>query len=295
VPIVGDRPEISVNAVIYATDFSTCSENAGNYARLIAGHFAASLFVTHAFLLTQAAMEVEITQRKPSRQRDDLQAHLAQRANALSSDTLKAVPVLIEGNPHQVIPALAEKHAPALIVLGTHGAGPIEHELIGSFAEKILRSTRWPCLTVGPQTPPTSAGTLPFRRILYATDLTPAAAHAAVYALTFAEAAGCDLDVLNVIPENSPEDTNRAAELEKHYKHALDQLVPQHVSEFCNPRTFVKTGKAHDRILAHIQENNIDLLVLGIRKTSHLGLEMRTSGAFRLIADAPCPVLTITG
>lgn len=290
-PIVGDRPEISVNAVIYATDFSTCSENAGNYARLLASHFSASLLVTHSFLLTQAAMEVETAERRTSRQRDDLLAQLTQKANALSSDTLKAVPVLLEGNPHQVIPALAEKHAPALIVLGTHGAGPIEHELIGSVAEKILRSTRWPCLTVGPQTPRTSAGTLPFHRILYATDLSPAAVHA----LTFAEAAGCDLDVLNVIPENSPEDPNRAAELKKHYYHALDQLVPEHVSDFCNPHTFVKTGKARDRILAHIRENSVDLLVLGIRKTSHLGLEMRTSGAFRLIAEAPCPVLTITG
>jgi hypothetical protein len=37
----------------------------------------------------------------------------------------------------------------------------------------------------------------------------------------------------------------------------------------------------------------MDLLVLGIRKTSHLGMEMRTSGAFRIIVDAECPVLTI--
>ena len=294
-PIVGDRPEISVSAVVYATDFSTCSENAGNYARLLAGQFAASLLVTHAFLLTQAAMEVEMGQRKTSRQREDLLAQLTLKANALSSSTLNAVPVLLEGNPHQVIPALAEKNAPALIVLGTHGAGVIEHELIGSVAEKILRSTRWPCLTVGPRTSQTSAGALPFQRILYATDLTPAAAHAAVYALIFAEAAGCNLDVLNVIPENSADEPNRLAELEQHYKHALDQLVPQHVRDFCNPRTFVKTGNAHDRILAHIRENSVDLLVLGIRKSSHLGLEMRTSGAFRLIADAPCPVLTITG
>ncbi len=294
-PIVGERPEISVNAVVFATDFSTCSENAGNYAQLLASLFSASLLVTHAFLLTQAAMEVEMGRRKTSRQREDLLTQLTQKATALGSATLNAVPVLLEGNPHQVIPALAEKHAPALIVLGTHGAGVIEHELIGSVAEKILRSTRWPCLTVGPHTPRTSTGTLPFRRILYATDLTPAAAHAAVYALTFAEAAGCDLDVLNVVPESSADQNNRLAELEQHYRHALDKLVPNHVRDFCNPRTFVRTGNAHDRILAHIRENNVDLLVLGIRRTSHLGLEMRTSGAFRLIADAPCPVLTITG
>ncbi len=294
-PIVGERPELNVNTVVFATDFSTCSENAGNYARLLASHFAARLLVTHAFLLTQAAMEVEMGQRRPSRQREELSAQLMHRARALSTPTLEAEPILLDGNPHQVIPALAEQHAPSLIVLGTHGAGPVEHELIGSVAEKILRSTRWPCLTVGPHTPPTNATSMPFCRILYATDLTPAAARAAVYALTFAEAAGCNLDVLNVVPEGSPDEADRTAELEAHYKHALDKLIPQRVSEFCNPRTFVKTGKAYDRIIGHIEEYKIDLLVLGIRKTSHLGLEMRTSGAFRLIADASCPVLTITG
>lgn len=294
-PIVGERPEININSVIHATDFSTCSENAGNYARLLASHFSARLLVTHAFLLTQAAMEVELGRRIPSRQREDLKAQLAHRAEALSTPSLQAEPVLLEGNPHQVIPVLAEEHAPALLVLGTHGAGLVEHELIGSVAEKILRSTRWPCLTVGPHTRPTTATTLPFRRILYATDLTPSAARAAVYALTFAEAASCDLDVLNVIPEGSPEEPTRVAELEELYKHALDQLVPQRVSEFCSPHTYVKTGRAYDRIIDHITENNIDLLVLGIRKTSHLGLEMRTSGAFRLIAHAACPVLTVTG
>ena len=55
-----------------------------------------------------------------------------------------------------------------------------------------------------------------------------------------------------------------------------------------------EVGKAHAAILRHIQERSIDLLVLGIRKTAHLGLEMRTSGAFQLIVDATCPVMTIT-
>jgi hypothetical protein len=43
----------------------------------------------------------------------------------------------------------------------------------------------------------------------------------------------------------------------------------------------------------------IDLLILGIakgiRRSSHLGLTTRTSGAFQLIVDAECPVLTVCG
>ncbi len=293
--MIGDRPEISVSSVVFATDFSPCSENAGRYAQLLARYFSAELLVAHSFLLSQAGQEVELSRGVPCRQRVDLEARLAQIANTHGSGSLKATPILLEGNPHETIPALADKNASSLIVLGTHGAGPVEHELIGSVAEEILRSTPWPCFTVGPRTPPIPAETLPFRRILYATDFTPAATRAAAFALAFAEEAGGSIDTLNVVSDESVDDADQLSDLLESYYHALDRLVPPHALDFCSPHTFVKTGDAHDRIMEHIHEQDTDLLVLGIRKSSHLGLEMRTSGAFRLIADAACPVLTVTG
>jgi nucleotide-binding universal stress UspA family protein len=293
---VENRPEISIKAVVYATDFSVYSENAGHYARYLADQLSATLFVTHAFVLAQPAMEVEVLSPPTvSGQRKALQEKLVQRASTLDSGSQKAVPILLEGNPHEVIPALAEKHAPSLLVLGTHGAGRIEHELIGSVAEKILRSTSRPCLTVGPQAAPAPAGAHPFQRILYATDFTPGSTHAASFAFTVAEAADGAIDILNVISEGAVEHPDRSADLEGRFFHALDQLIPQQARQFCTPRTFVETGNPHDRIMEHIRERAIDLLVLGIRKTSHITLEMRTSNAYRLIADAPCPVLTIAG
>ena len=294
-PIVDERPAIAVSSVVFATDFSSCSENAGGYARLLANYFSAPLLVAHAFLLSRSAHEVELSRGSASRQRDDLKARLASVARTLSSASVKTEPVLLDGNPYEVIPALADQHDPSLIVLGTSGAGPIEHGLIGSAAEKILRSTRWPCFTVGPRVSPIAAGTLPFRHILFATDFTPAGTHAAQYALAFAEKAGGEIDTLNVIPDHSKDDAEKLSDMLEPYYDALDRLVPPHARDFCSPHTFVEEGDAHDRIIGHIQEHQIDLLVLGLRKSSHLGLEARTSGAFRLIADAECPVLTVTG
>ncbi len=293
--IVENRPGISIHSVVFATDFSNCSENAGHYARYLADQFSATLLVTHAFLLTQPAIEVELSRGTASGQRKALQEQLAHKAHALDSGARKALPMLLDGFPHEVIPALADKHAPSLLVLGTHGAGRIEHGLIGSVAEKILRSTHWPCLTVGPQAPLAPERILPFQRILCATDFTPESTHAVLFALTLAQAVGGSIDVLNVIPESAVEHPARWADIEERFFHALDQLIPQRAREFCNPLTFVDTGNPHDRITGHIQEHATDLLVLGLRKASILGLEMRTSGAFRLISDAPCPVLTITG
>ena len=180
-----------------------------------------------------------------------------------------------------------------MVVLGTHGGGRLERGIIGSVAEKILRSSRWPALTVGPKVQPLTSSKLPLGRILYATDFTAAAAHAAIYAVTFAEVFGAKIDVLNVIQEDAIEHPDRLADLQSRFFSALDSVVPQCAREFCAPRTYVAVGGAHDKILEHISEHSIDLLVLGIRKTSHISMEMRTSRAFQIIVDAACPVLTI--
>jgi nucleotide-binding universal stress UspA family protein len=236
---------------------------------------------------------VEIDRILVSQQRKDLKALLANKAAQLAGKSIEATPVLLEGDPKDVVPALAEKYQPAMIVLGTHGGGRFERGIIGSTAEKILRSTRWPCLTVGPKVRPASSKTLPFERVLFATDFSVAAAHAALYAVAVAEAFRAKLDVLNVIQEGSVAHPDRLSNLQKDFYDTLDRLVPEQAREFCDPRTFVEVGKAHEQILAHIREHSIDLLVLGIRKSSHLSIETRMSRAFQIIADADCPVLTI--
>jgi nucleotide-binding universal stress UspA family protein len=291
--VIGDRPELNLKTVIYATDFSVCSKNAGLYAARMAAYFSAKLLVTHAFTLEQAALEVEIGDRRLSQQRQNLTHLLSKEAALLGVDSVEAVPVLLEGEPQYVIPGLADMQEPSMIVLGTHGGGRLERGVIGSVAERILRSTRWPALTVGPQVQPLSSQAFPFERILFATDFTEAAANAATYAVTFAEVFAAKIDVLNVIQQAVIEHPDRLADLQTRFFSALDALVPQSAKEFCDPRTYVAVGVAHDKILEHIRERAIELLVLGIRRTSHISMEMRTSGAFRIIVDAPCPVLTI--
>ena len=294
-PATDKIPSLNINAVVYATDFSLGSQNAGLYARFLAEHFSAKLVVAHAFTLSQAAMEVEVDQKLASQQRKDLKLLLAGKAALLEFNSLEIITELQDSDPRDAIPRLANAYAPSLIALGTHGGSRIERSLIGSVAEHILRSTRWPSLTVGPQVPSALAVAVPFTRILYATDFTPAAAGAAGFAISFAESFGAELDVLNVVPSDAIDHPGRFSEIRNRFYGALDRVVSRESSSFHDSRSFVEVGKAHVQILDHIRERSIDLLVLGIRKTSHLGLQMRTSAAFQLIVDAPCPVLTITG
>jgi nucleotide-binding universal stress UspA family protein len=289
----GEGTELKVKAVVYATDLSLCCQNVGFYAAFLAQFFSAELLVAHAFTLSQAAREVEFDPALISEQRKDLKFLLSRKAAKLSHDGVHASPALVEGDPKEVLVELADKHGPSIMVLGTHGGGWIEREILGSVAEKILRSTSWPVLTVGPQVKSAAAEDLRFKHILYVTDFTPAAVRAAMYAVCFAEAFGARTDVLNVIERESLDRPDRLLELSNSFAQAIDKCLPRRGKEFSSPRTFVEVGDAHRQILQHIKDHDVDLLVLGIQKASHPGIESRTSQAFQLIVDATCPVLTL--
>jgi nucleotide-binding universal stress UspA family protein len=293
--VEGNRPGVNIDCVVFATDFSTASENAGHYAQQLARYYSARLIVAHAFHSSQAAMEAEALSHNLSRQREELFSRLTAIAHGLNGGSVEPKPILLEGNTESLIAGLADKNAPSMIVLGTQGRGRVERELIASASERILRSTPWPCLVVGPHVPRASPHAVPFQRILYATDFTPEAANAAIYAISLASEAGAHIDVLNVVPPKTIEHPDRLAELEKNFYHELDRLVPGQAREFCKPRSFVETGNAHRRIHEHIQQHNIDLLVIGVRNSAHLEFEIRASDAFRLVVESPCPVLTIRG
>lgn len=291
--VIDHNPVLNLKSVVYATDFSVCSQNAGRYAARIAAHFSAKLLVAHAFTISQAALEVEIGDQKVSQQRADLKRLLSNEAELLSLDSVEAIPTLLEGSPKSTITQLADSNEPSMIVLGTHGRSRLERGIIGSIAETILRSTRWPALTVGPQVVAISSKALPFRKILFATDFTPDAAIAAAFVVNFAAEFGAKIDVLNVLQDDAIDNPSLLKDIRSRFFSVIDALVPQHAREFCNPNTFVAIGRAHDCIIEHVKSNSTDLLVLSIRRTSHLRMEMRTSNVFRIIVDAECPVLTI--
>jgi nucleotide-binding universal stress UspA family protein len=259
----------------------------------MAAYFSAELLVAHAFTLSQAALEVETGDRKTSLQRVDLNCLLSKEAHLLGMDSVKPIPKLLEGDPKYAITQLADCNEPSMIVMGTQGRSRLERGIIGSIAEKILRSTRWPALTVGPQVPALFSKTLPFKKILFATDFTSEAAIAAAFVVNFAEALEAGIDVLNVVQDDAIDSPALLADIRSRFFSVADGLVPQHARAFCALKTFVAIGSAHDRIIEHIKDNSIDLLVLSIRNASHLRMEMRTSGVFPIIVDAECPVLTI--
>ena len=68
--------------------------------------------------------------------------------NTASEHGVPVERVLLEGNPSREIVRYAEREDCDLVVMGTHGRGGIDRLLLGSVAEKVVRSSAVPVLTV---------------------------------------------------------------------------------------------------------------------------------------------------
>jgi len=282
--------------IVLATDFSEGARVAGRYAALFAQHFHARLIVAHAFTLAQPALEVETLQHVSSVQRQDLEQQLKETVEILPPVSGGVSTLLAETSPVRMIRDLTEHGEQSLIVLATHGGSALERHIIGSVAEEILRTVQTPVLTVGPHAGlPPASDRLAFRRILYATDFSPAAAAAAPYALALAQAFGSEIDLMHVLSGSAiPRSPQRLQEQEQAFREALNQHLVTQAAAFGASRTFVESGEVRDRIVAHARERDVDLIVLGAHHHSHLAMRFRTGPAFQVIIAAECPVLTIS-
>ncbi|ELZ94679.1 universal stress protein [Haloferax sulfurifontis] len=80
--------------------------------------------------------------------RADAESALDQVERAADSQGVPAETHVLEGTPSREIVEFAERGECDLIVMGTHGRGGIDRLLLGSVAEKVVRASKVPVLTV---------------------------------------------------------------------------------------------------------------------------------------------------
>lgn len=76
------------------------------------------------------------------------EAHLQDIADRLAKDGATAIGVIQVGSPVDEINRTAEEHKVDLIVMGTHGRTGIRQLIAGSVAERVVRTSRVPVLTI---------------------------------------------------------------------------------------------------------------------------------------------------
>lgn len=144
---------IALKQVLVATDFSEASEAALLYGRSLAMKFGATLHVVHvADNIFTHAFGPESSALLPTIQ-TDIETAARQRLTELLIDSDHSGPptrsmVLTASAPAFAIVDYATDNDIDLIVMGTHGRKGLQHVVLGSVAEKVVRMSPCPVLTI---------------------------------------------------------------------------------------------------------------------------------------------------
>jgi nucleotide-binding universal stress UspA family protein len=291
---------LTLNRILCATDFSEVSAKAERYAIALARRYEARLSLLYVdppmpLLGTYGEIPVDIRIFEEQRRQAQLEMQAA-RARA-EADGLTVDTEVRGGTPAREILKVAREGVD-LIVIGTHGRGGVEHLLLGSVAEKVLRKAQCPVMVV-PAAADVDRGVL-FSRILCPIDGSPASSAAAAFAVSLArETDGAIrlLEVVEPLPVVSEIDALDAGAYEERAaaraRTTLHDAIAPDVRQWCKVDEEVAFGRASERILATALERNADVLVMGVRGRNALDLFTFGSTTNDVIRRAGCPVIVV--
>jgi nucleotide-binding universal stress UspA family protein len=145
---------IVIRNVLVATDFGDASEAALNYGRDIARQFYAKLHLLHVTQnMYYSAASGYGYSLMPVGAQETIEAASRHQTEALLTQddwaTLRATAVtMTHPSPAVAIVEYAKSENIDLIVVGTHGRGPVAHMVMGSVAERVVRTAPSPVLAV---------------------------------------------------------------------------------------------------------------------------------------------------
>ncbi len=141
-----------IKRILFATDFSESSDFSIKHALLFAKKFNARLYILHVVNEPVDLSGFYV----PHISFEKLEEEIAEGARKMmESFCVKHMKgfddyetMVVSGIPFNTILDRADEVKADLIILGTHGRTGLDHVLFGSTAEKVVRKSKVPVLTV---------------------------------------------------------------------------------------------------------------------------------------------------
>jgi nucleotide-binding universal stress UspA family protein len=220
--------------------------------------------------------------------RRDVQSKLRRlKQRAKKAGCAVATNVIESEDPASVILKETEKFERAIVVVGTHTRDPIERFFLGSTAEEVLRTTRFPVVTVGPHVK-RSMGPAS-QSIMLATDLSERSFEPLPLLARLMTPSTC-LTVVHVTDSVLATDAEACM-------HAVKTRMELHLSkEVMLHQVQWKIIHSADITRALVEEamkQHSELLIMGMHRSGELNAHLPLKTGFRVIVGAPCAVLTV--
>jgi nucleotide-binding universal stress UspA family protein len=279
--------------ILITTDFSAASRGAFQTALDLSALFGGKLIILNVFEYAAVA------QPPDGGQLIELQGILQEARDGLNELKRKATQagvqceVAIRGGVAQAaIEEFIKQEHIDLTIMGTSALHGFERLIFGSTAEAVLRKSPTPVMTVGPRA---DAAGVPQqeRPVVFATDFHAITVNAVRFAATIAEATNAPLHCLHVLPR-SVEGGSYSTVIPAILNEALHHVATENGIAEAHPICATTYGsEVSNAVVDYARQHHAKLIVLGIRKASLASTHTPAHIAYRIITEAPCPVLTM--
>lgn len=291
--------------VLIPLDGSAFAERVLTFVQEVAKPHECDLLLMHvtqplqyyAVLAPDAMTTVDITQW-----REEAEKYLQRITDKLEAEGCHVIPMRVEGDVASTICDMADAQDVDLIAMTTHGRSGIEKWVLGSVADRVIRSANQPIFLVRPQegqAPPSS-----LRRILVPLDGSRLAEKALPQAIDLAKANGSEIWLLQSVefPEYWGEEYAgmhtlpaliSTEEQEAAAQEYLEQVAETLANEGIPTQIVVTTGHAASAISDVVADNGMDLIIMCTHGRSGLSRWVFGSVAEKVVRLAECPVLLL--
>jgi len=308
---------MATSRILVPVDYSECSKEALRAAAALAMRLGATLDVVHVWDRPQYVSE-ELTIRQGNQRRSiaDMIRENAEQDMETFVTTAEVPPGvamtrrLKSGQPVATVLGELEEGKHDLVVLGTHGRTGLSHVMLGSFAEKLVRLSPVPALTVPQTTDESAAPARAVGRILVATDFSEPSRAALDYAANLAKKLEASVDLLHVweaptfvvpgtgmtsiyVGSGAGEQTIEEV-MRQSANHAMDEFVAKAKARGVAVRSMkTEQGRPAHAIVEAAKSGEYDLIVIGTHGRTGLPRVLLGSVAENVVRHARCPVLTV--
>src|SRR5262249_552190 len=280
---------IQLKNILVPVDFSSRSDRAVKLAKALAQQHGSMVHVANVI----ETFDVSGTSRHSSRKADVGKAMTDFGPVEKYLEAVKHATVVLDGDINACLLRAIEERDIDLVIMTTEGTQGCERLLMGSVTEELFREAPCPVLAIGPECTDQYGDFASFSRVLYPMEITPSSIAAVPYVVGLAHQYGTRITLLHVVHPDiqSPSERQRmreriSSELRMFFPESLQQSI----------ETVVEFGPVAETVVEFALSKRADVVVLGVRSGgafTRSSTHILWSIAHRIIAEAPCPVLTI--
>ena len=284
-----------LKTIVVATDFSADAERALQWSLALAKAHETNVVLVHAVEPTLAAVDF-----LQAPLHEDIRKELDRMKAAAISSGINASAEHQIGRAWQVIVSAAKAHNADLIVTGTRGRGRRMRGLLGSTADRIVRTSTVPVLVIHSNDAVPAGGV---RRILVPVDFSEESALATSMAMRVLKGGGhpAKITLLHAVelllewptpdmPTIAPrywDDAERAAARQ------LESIAASMRTDQLQVIAKTYRGYPPDVIDSECRTSGFDMIAMGTRGKGGVERFMLGSVAERVVHHASCPVMTV--